>query len=155
MSQLIDVIDVQDLLPGQIKLIAQLIGLSKAMRLVECLGGTTWPVAKGGNRAGESRHAALAEVVGDEAAETLAHHFGGDELYIPRCSTALRRLRDWEINDRFVAGVRAGQSSNDLVSELAREFGLSDRRVWSILKQTPPEVRAAAARCDRTRDMFD
>lgn len=155
MDKLIDVVDVHDLLPAQIKLIARLIGLHQALRLVEEYGGTTWPVAKGSTRAGEIRHAALADVIGEDAAEVLAQHYGGDQLYIPNCSQALRRARDLEINRRFVEGVRAGHSANVLVSELAREFKLSDRRVWDILKQTPPETRAAATRCDRTFDMFE
>lgn len=126
---------VRALLPVQVHLIADLVGLPAAIRLVEVLGGTTWPVAKARNRAGEARHAALAEIIGEKAADRIAQHWGGDMLYIPRCAVALRRVRDLEINQRFEDGVRQGVSSNVLVAQLAREFRLCDRRIWEILKQ--------------------
>ncbi|MDT4856084.1 Mor transcription activator family protein [compost metagenome] len=126
---------VKGLLPQQIRDIADVAGLPVALRLVEELGGTTWEFARGANRNGQIRVAALADLVGEEAAEVLTRHLGAERIYIPRCAVALRRIRDLEINRQFEQGVREGISANTLVAELARSYRLSDRRVWKILKQ--------------------
>lgn len=127
--------EVKGLLPAQLLDIIEAIGLPATQRLVEQLGGTTWPVAKGTRRLGIIRHSALAEVIGEDAAAIVAREWGGVPLYIPRCETALRHLRDLDINSQFEQGVREGISANTLVNELARAYKLSDRRIWRILKQ--------------------
>lgn len=131
---------VKGLLPKQLLEIADAIGLPAAQRLVEELGGTTWPVAKGVRRLGIIRHEALKEVVGEAAANIMAERWANVPLYIPKCDVALRRVRDLEINQQFVQGVREGVSANTLVAELARTYKLSDRRIWEILKQPEPEA---------------
>lgn len=129
---------VKALLPRQIQELAEAIGLPATQRLVEELGGTTWTVAKGVRRLGVIRHAALVEVIGERAANIMVERWANVPLYIPRCAAALRRMRDLEINRQFEQGVREGVSANTLVAELARSNGLSDRRVWEILKQPGP-----------------
>ena len=131
---------VKGLLPKQLLEIADAIGLPAAQRLVEELGGTTWPVAKGVRRLGIIRHEALKEVVGETAANIMAERWANVPLYIPKCDAALRRVRDLEINRQYVQGVREGVSANTLVAELARTYKLSDRRIWEILKQPEPEA---------------
>ena len=131
---------VKALLPRQIQELAEAIGLSATQRLVEELGGTTWTVAKGVRRLGVIRHAALVEVIGERAANIMVERWANVPLYIPRCAAALRRMRDLEINRQFEQGVREGVSANTLVAELARSNGLSDRRVWEILKQPGPDA---------------
>jgi Mor family transcriptional regulator len=130
---------VQALLPQQVREIARVVGLPGALRLVDELGGTTWEFAKGANRIGEIRVAALADILGEEAAAVLTRHMGGEKIYIPRCSTALRSLRDAEIHRQFEQAVREGVTANTVVAELARAYKLSDRRIWLILKQPPAE----------------
>lgn len=137
---------VRALLPQQIRDIADAIGLPATQRLVEELGGTTWPVSKGVRRLGVIRHEALTEIVGPEAAAVIAERWGSVPLYIAKCATPLRRLRDLEINRQFEQAVREGVSSNTVVNELARTYGLSDRRIWKILKQAPAS--------DMTGDLF-
>ncbi|MCM2318083.1 MAG: hypothetical protein NDI93_01995 [Pseudomonas sp.] len=131
---------VKGLLPKQLLEISEAIGLPAAQRLVEELGGTTWPVAKGVRRLGIIRHEALKEVVGETAANIMAERWANVPLYIPKCDVALRRVRDLEINQQFVQGVREGISANTLVAELARTYKLSDRSIWKILKQPEPEA---------------
>ncbi|MOA08775.1 Mor transcription activator family protein [compost metagenome] len=131
---------VKGLLPKQLLEISEAIGLPAAQRLVEELGGTTWPVAKGVRRLGIIRHEALKEVVGETAANIMAARWANVPLYIPKCDAALRRVRDLEINAQYVQGVREGISANTLVAELARTYKLSDRRIWEILKQPSPEA---------------
>ena len=130
-----DIAQVEALLPRQILDIARVVGMPTAVRLVEELGGASWEFAKGSNRNGLIRVAALADLLGEEAARRLTQHLGGEKIYIPRCADALRRLRDLEIHRQFEQAVREGVSANTVVAELARSNRLSDRRVWEILKQ--------------------
>ena len=126
--------EVRALLPERILDIADAIGLPATQRLVEELGGTTWPVAKGVRRLGIIRHEALKEVVGETAANIMAERWGSEPLYIAKCDVPLRRLRDLDIHRQFEQAVREGVSANTVVSELARTYKLSDRRIWEILK---------------------
>ncbi|QIE86164.1 Mor transcription activator family protein [Pseudomonas nitroreducens] len=130
---------VREQLPAQVLEIAQVVGMSAALRLVNELGGTTWDFAKGSNRNGVIKVAALADIVGDEAAERLTARFAGNSFYVARCDVALRRLRDLEIHRQFDQAVREGVSTRTVVAELARTYKLSDRRIWIILKQYLPE----------------
>lgn len=131
---------VKELLPDQLLEVADAIGLPATQRLVEELGGTTWTPAKGVRRLGVIRHEALAEIIGEPAARIMAERWANVPLYIPKCDAALRRLRDLQINRKFEQGVRERKSANALVAELAREYKLSDRRVWEILKQPSPDA---------------
>ncbi|WP_312929120.1 Mor transcription activator family protein [Stutzerimonas nitrititolerans] len=125
---------VRALLPAQIQEIAAAIGLPATQRLVQELGGTTWPVAKGVRRLGVIRHEALKEVVGEQAAQIMAERWGNQDLYIAKCDGPLRRLRDLEIHRQFEQAMREGISANTVVNELARNYQLSDRWIWKILK---------------------
>lgn len=122
-------------LPQHVREIANIIGYSAAMRLVAELGGRSWEFAKGVNRPGQATVAALGEILGEEAADLLTSRVGGNKIYIPKCDTALRLLRDLEIHRQFEQAVREGVTANTVVAELARAFELSDRRVWDILKK--------------------
>ncbi|AAQ58033.1 Mor transcription activator family protein [Chromobacterium violaceum] len=124
-------------LPSTMQLVAQLIGMPRTLQLVQALGGTTLPFSKNQSRAGQLRFAALVEVIGQEAAERLTHHFGGDILYIPRCSTALRQARNQQMIRDFDAMLVEGLGANEAVGVLAMRYRLSDRMVWRVLK-TPP-----------------
>lgn len=130
---------VRNELPETVKIIARLVGMPRTIKLIEQLGGTTFPVSKNLTRQGNIRFEILAESVGVPAAELLTSHFGGDTLYIPSCADALRLLRNMDIVTRFdQLSVEIG--ANNAVFTLAREFHLSDRRVWEILKTTTLEV---------------
>lgn len=128
---------VKNLLPQQIKDIADAIGLAATQRLVEQLGGTTWPVAKGVRRLGVIRHEALKEVVGEDAANIMSVRWGNVPLYIAKCDAPLRCLRDLEIHRQFDQAAREGVSANTVVNEMARSYKLSDRQIWKILKRPP------------------
>lgn len=127
-------------LPESARNLVRLIGLAKTLRLVDHLGGTTFPVAKGLTRMGQARYELLAEVIGVDAADILTAEYGGEPLYIPNCKDALRRVRDRAIHSRFDALVKDGYSANGAVAELAREHKLSDRRIWEILKTLPESM---------------
>lgn len=93
--------DVEDQLPEFVQVLIRLIGMSTTVKLIEKLGGTTFPVAKRLSRQGEVRYQLLVEVVGVEAADRLTEHFGGEMLYIPRCAKAIRLVRDRGIRASF------------------------------------------------------
>ena len=139
---------VKELLPRQILEIADIVGLPTAMRLVDELGGTSWEFAQGANRNGIIKVAALGDILGEEAAELLTSHLGGEKIYIPQCSAALRRLRDLRIHAQFEQAIREGDSANSTVAAISRTFRLSDRRVWEILKISMPTQLAQ-------RSLFD
>lgn len=131
--------EVKHLLPTTIQTLSALIGLPKTLRLVEELGGTTFPVAQGKTRAGEIRFAALAEVVGEEAASRIAKHFASEKLYIARCADALRLMRNRAICEEYDA-ISAEHGSPTAVVQLALKYRLSDRQIEKILKQPLPTM---------------
>jgi Mor family transcriptional regulator len=70
--------------------------------------------------------------------------FGGTSIYIPRCNALVNRLRQRNIIKDFSHSTRRGSSSTAAVANLARRHGISDRRVWQILKKensVPPHAR--------------
>jgi hypothetical protein len=79
------------LLPEQARQIAALIGIQPALKLVERLGGTTFPGAKRANAAGPLRHPG--GLVGIKAAEKLTAHTEAPSLH-PQLQGRLRRVRN-------------------------------------------------------------
>lgn len=126
--------------PASVQELVDILEMDTVMKLVRELGGTTFPVPKKESKQGEVRFRMLAEVIGEEEAGLVVYHFGGEELYIPRCAKALQERRDAEIKRKFMEGSLAGRSSTDIVNELAILYNISDRRVWSILKSPEPPV---------------
>lgn len=122
--------------------VVPVVGQDVAAELVRQLGGTTFPVPKRQSRQGELRYRMLAEVIGEEAADLLVYHYGGSDLYIPRGARTLQDRRDAAINEAFVREVNAGRSSTEVVNDLARQYKLTDRRVWQILKTVPPSDKS-------------
>ena len=84
--------------------------------------------------------------------------FGGTSLYVPRCSALKNRLRQRDITRDFSRSTRRGASSTAAVSSLARQHGISDRRVWQILKKensVPPQTRLLMKLGDSARPATD
>jgi Mor family transcriptional regulator len=137
-----DFSNVEHLLPEAIQVLIRLIGLPASVRLVERLGGTTFPVALRKSRLGEIRYEVLSEVVGCEAADAITKHFGGESLYIPRCVTALRELMHRAIRAEFDRMTRE-HSAIHVVTHLAVRYRVSDRHVWRILKRVDINAQAS------------
>lgn len=127
--------EVQHLLPESARLFVQLIGLPKAVMLIQTWGGTTFPVSKNQTRLGQIRHEGLAEVVGMEAAKVLTKHFGGEVLSIPLCQAAMLELRNRAIRSEFDELTR-DHSGIYAAGQLARRYQMTERHVWRVLKQT-------------------
>ena len=81
--------------------IVRVIGRDASVPLFEKFRGQEIPVPMvigGGNPAGEIRYAALAEIVGEHAADKIVRHWGGQNLYVP---TLKQVMSDW-IADRLL-----------------------------------------------------
>lgn len=84
----------------------------------------------------------LRKTLGLKCLRKLMATFGGTNLYVPRCTALMTRLRQHEIIKGFSRSTGRGSSSTAAVSSLARRHGVSDRRVWQILKKessVPPQ----------------
>ena len=66
----------------------------------------------------------LAVLLGADAASRLIGHYGGLRVYIATYAARDRR------NDELRRGHQAGTS----VAALAREYGMSERQVWRIIR---------------------
>ena len=115
-------------LPDGLKELRDLVGITATLKLVDHYGGIHVTVP---SRYFEA--SPLVGIVGHRATSELVQRYGGNTLYIAKADKVLRALRNIEIATRFDAGIPAWQ--------LAREYGLSERQIWSIL--TRPETLRA------------
>lgn len=130
-----DLEQVHALLPESVQQIAELIGYPATARLLETLGGTTFPIGKGLRAMGTTRATLLKQTVGDDNARLLVTHFGGEVLYLPRCDRALRELRNRAFLDEFTQLRDDGISSLMVMTRLCPKYGFSDRFGWGLLSK--------------------
>lgn len=102
--------------------IVSIIGFDALEVLVQHYGGLTIRVPSGGGEL----YQAMADLIGDTAMRNLALYAGGTALYIPKGDESQRQQRNAQIISAHASGVP--------VSSIARRFGLSDRRIWAIIK---------------------
>lgn len=121
-------------LPESAQCLVRLIGIEAATKLIEQRGGTTYP-------RGKKRTQAIAEIVGQKAADILDLEFDDLQIYIPSCKGAIRKTeqakRDKAIHARFNALLREGRGFGVAVHEIALEYGLSGMTIRKILKVKP------------------
>ena len=121
-------------LPESMRQIAEVIGLDGAEKLVRSIGGARFKFGKG--RQNTARMKLLHKAVGAADAAKLAAVFGGDELYIPRCSAQLRLMRNRRFRAAFAALTNGGKTSKAMaLTELCPQFGLSHRTADKILAE--------------------
>ncbi len=113
-----------------VAVILSLIGEKAALRLMDAknFGGGYFTFPKNESGPGAASYAYLAEVVGENEAKSLCKFFCGESVYIPKLTQHYLQER----NKRLVLAYNSGKS----IRELMRDFGLSDRRIWEILKAT-------------------
>ncbi|KAB7624341.1 Mor transcription activator family protein [Alkalilimnicola sp. S0819] len=121
-------------LPPVLAEIRDLVGTEPTLALVAHYGGTHVPVPK----RFDPGHP-LARVLGPEAAVHFIGRFGGTRPYIAKLELAVRALRNIEISRRYEGG--------STVARLAREYHLSERQIWNILKR-PETLRDAPDQAD-------
>lgn len=113
-------------LPASLDEVVEVIGESLTLHLINAYGGTTQRLPAIRNATDDHE---FAKVIGKDKLHQLINAIGASRyVYIPRCADGLRQKRDREIVKRF--------TESDTVEQLAREYGLSDRQVWNILKKT-------------------
>lgn len=136
---------VREYLPQSALDLIGVIGETDAATLIEKLGGTTFRVPTGGryNKDGELRLFMLADVISITSANKLVKAYATNELYIPRCSQAMAKLRELRIKQQFdtmtAHNAVLKYSAREAVAILAREFKMCDRTIWRILKR-PDDV---------------
>ena len=120
------------LLPESVRLLRQVLEDDAALhRLLEHCGGLTLRIPRRFPAEGHLLRALLPE----PALRRLLGAYGGTCLYIPRCARLARQVRQRELLGAFSRHTAAGTSSNAEVRFLARRYGITDRRVWQLLKQ--------------------
>lgn len=124
-------------LPETLAEIRDLIGTEGMLALVEHYGGCHVDVPA----AWRPDHP-LTRILGHEAAVAFVQRFAATRPYIANLANARRVLRNIEISRRYEGGTP--------VSRLAREYRLSERQIWNILKR-PETLRAVPT----TGDLFD
>ena len=112
-------------------------------RVLRTCGGQTLRIP----RRMPAEDAPLYRALGGPVLARLLPWLGGTSIYVPRCEALLCKLRQYEIITAFSRQTAQGQSSTAAVALLARRHGLSDRRIWQILKKSiaaPPQRKALA-----------
>lgn len=101
-------------------------------RVLHCYGGCNLRVPR--TIPGDRNHP-LRRRLGLRCLRKLMAAFGGTCIYVPRCNALLGRLRQREIIETFSRHTTHGTSSTAAVASLAQRHGMSDRRIWQILKK--------------------
>lgn len=114
----------RDKIPASLQEIAEVVGDDNAMKMVQAYGGTRVFVPQSVG----AQHK-LSTLLGFEQAKKLSRTFGGEPLTIARCTMLLKHRRNEEIRKKYDEGAS--------VHELVREYGLTERRIYSILSSEP------------------
>jgi hypothetical protein len=136
----------ESLLPETARELASVIGFEATQKLVERFGGARFPIGRGLMSHGEPRLALLRDTVGEENAQKMMQHFGGDStLVIPRCATALREYRNRCFYSDVDALVNEGKSLSIALMLTAPRYGFGDSWAWHLLaernKPDAPQVQ--------------
>lgn len=148
---------VRQYLPASALELIDVIGEADAATLIDKLGGTTFPMPRGArhNKDGETRLFMLAEVIGITAANVLVKRYAATDLYIPMCRTAINKLRELRIKQKFDQlthrHAATVYTAREAVPLLAREYKMCDRTIWRILKR-PDDVVVPSV--NRNGDLF-
>lgn len=138
-----DLVQVAHLLPDMVRDLGDRVGIYEAFNIAKIMGGTSTYIPKSENS--ETAKNLIKKIGGAELAGALINAYGGEVLYIPSCSAAVRELRNIEIHNAAAAGISAGRAMNNIVNELALIHLVSDRHIWRILKKLPPHLSSSTA----------
>lgn len=132
---------VSHLLPSIMQEMAVVLGFDLTLRVAVALGGTSRVIPVGSRASSAKPVQKLIDDLGcQETAQALIKHYGGTVIYLPRCVVAVRALRDIAIHQAAEEGLRTKRSMVSIVTDLARQYCLSDRRIWEILKEPSPNT---------------
>lgn len=121
---------VENYLPESIKGMVAVIGLLDTEKLVKAFGGVSFQFS-GSAKCFER----LVDVLGEESAVKLQSYIGVGEVYIPRCETALRILRNQQIYAEFCYLTENKKMSGRMaVLALCPKYRVSDRTAWEAIR---------------------
>lgn len=112
-------------LPPFAQELVDLIGFEPTMALVRAFGGIPLRIPK--RSSGGANYEAIAELVGQDAADKLVARYGGDRVKMPRC----QRLMIVERWRRIIADSERG----DTLNQIALRYRITERAVSKILKK--------------------
>lgn len=123
----------QEQLPQVVLDISDLIGYDKALLLTERLGGRDFAVPLG-DKASDNL-ATLIAAIGDKAANDFMAHYGGERLYIPRCKSALTKMRDNQFYADIASAIAKGTKKTAAIQQSAMKYGFSERWGYHLLSK--------------------
>lgn len=122
-----------DSVPEVILDINDLIGYEKTQVLIKAIGGIEFDFPKGEQ---DSEGKTLLEsVLGVELSRKMMQTFGGEKLYIPKCTAILKQLRNQNFIDELKESIEQGYTKKFSVQQLAIKYGFSERWAYNIIKE--------------------
>lgn len=125
-----------DMLPTQIVELIELIGFDNTMTLVNKFGGLSFEMPHSTNTTNGQR---LVRELGADVAEVLIDRYRGDSIYINNCDALRVYLRNQALVGAILARMETGVSQYQAIQEIAPEFGITERRVYDILREMTGE----------------
>ncbi|HBO0647996.1 TPA: hypothetical protein L4B12_006606, partial [Pseudomonas aeruginosa] len=77
----------------------------------------------------------LAEIVGVDIEAFINERYQGKEIYFPRMKKIETLARNNRIKAKAEEMLGKGMSMRAIVAQLAHDFSLSERSLWTVLKQ--------------------
>ena len=118
---MLDIREIEEL-PQSLVEVADVIGLSATLVLVEKAGGVRIYIP---DRLGDDHR--LIEWLGRDAAVRLSEAYAMEELIVPRCAEQLRNVRN--------RCIRQERTQGDSTAALALRYRLTERQVFTILSR--------------------
>ena len=123
--------DVAELLPETVQQMVDLVGFPTVEKIITNFGGATFRFTDGVHYFPK-----LKALIGLESAVKLREVVRGEWVYIPRCETALRVLRNYRFKADFdYLTQHLNKSGRMAMLELCPKYQLSDRSGWEIVAQ--------------------
>lgn len=124
-------------LPGVLSETAEVIGTEVALIISDVFGGTKiyvgrWSIEEGKQGKVVSH---LVECIGSDATQKFCNLFGGTHITVPSCKNLIRKMRNQAIRADACRGIKRG--------EIARKYGLSDRRIRGIISTASGQANSS------------
>lgn len=121
---------IEHYLPETVKEIVGVIGLPATEKLIKAFGGFSFQFSNG-----KVYFDRLKEVLGQDDAVKLQSYMGAGEVYLPRCETALRMLRNQQIYADYCQLTEQGGLSGRLaIMQLCQKYAVCDRIAWEAVR---------------------
>lgn len=124
------------MLPEQIVELIELIGFDNTMTLVNKFGGLSFEMPHSTNTTNGQR---LVRELGADVAQVLIDRYRGDSIYINNCDALRVYLRNQALANAILSRMETGVSQYQAIQEIAPEFGITERRVYDILREMTGE----------------